>query len=217
LKFDLHIHSSYSLDSVLSPTKIVEISRKRGLDGVAVVDHHTILGGLKSRDLNRSSLMVIVGSEIRTEWGDVVCLFLEKEITSRRFLNVVEEVREQSGVLILAHPFWKHTLSEELLSHVDLIEVFNSRISPRRNMKGEILADKKRLPKVAVSDAHLPWEIGRGATCFDFSTPPIPLKEMILKEKRSLIKVQSYPIDVVLSQGIKVLRKKGMFQTKSSK
>lgn len=188
----------------------MEISRKKGLDGIAVTDHHTIRGGLESRDLNRSPLMVIVGSEIKTEWGDVVCLFLEREITSKRFLEVVEQVRKQGGILILAHPFWKHTLSEELLNHVDLIEVFNSRISPSRNQKGERLAQKRGLPQVAGSDAHLPWEIGRGVTCFDHSTPPADLKPMILEEKRSLVKVQSYPFDVVISQGVRILRKKGV-------
>ncbi len=210
MKFDFHIHSSYSLDSILTPAKIVDISRKKGLDGIAVTDHHTIRGGLESRDLNRSSLIVIVGSEIKTEWGDVVCLFLEREITSKRFLEVVEQVRKQDGILILAHPFWKHTLSEELLNHVDLVEVFNSRISPSRNQKGERLAQKRGLPQVAGSDAHLPWEIGRGVTCFDHSTLPVDLKQMILKEKRSLVKVQSYPFDVVISQGVKILRKKGV-------
>ena len=192
----------------------MEISLKRGLDGIAVTDHHTIRGGLESRDLNRSELVVIVGSEIKTEWGDVVCLFLEREITSKRFLEVVEQVRKQEGVLILAHPFWKHTLSEELLNQVDLIEVFNSRISPSRNRKGERLARKRGLPQVAGSDAHLPWEIGRGVTCFDHSTLPADLKQMILKEKRSLVKVQSYPFDVVISQGVKFLRRKRVLKQK---
>jgi predicted metal-dependent phosphoesterase TrpH len=214
LKFDFHIHSSYSLDSLLTPAKIVEISRKKGLDGIAVTDHHTIRGGLESRDLNRSKLIVIVGSEIKTEWGDVVCLFLEREITSKRFIEVVEQVRKQEGILILAHPFWKHTLSEELLNHVDLVEVFNSRISPSLNRKGVRLAQKRGLPQVAGSDAHLPWEIGRGVTCFDHSTPPTDLKQMILKERRSLIKVQSYPFDVVISQGVKFLRRKGVLKQK---
>ncbi len=194
----------------MKPAKIVDVSHNRGLAGIAVADHHTIQGGLKARDLNRSSLIVIVGSEIKTDWGDVVCLFLEREITSRRFLEVVGQVREQKGLLILAHPFWKHTLSKELLTHVDLIEVFNSRISPRRNLKAENLAQKTGLPQVAASDAHLPWEIGKGATCFEVSTPPSDLKQMILKEKRRLIKVQSNPLDVALTQGIKALRKRGL-------
>jgi predicted metal-dependent phosphoesterase TrpH len=194
----------------MQPSKIVDLSCKRGLAGIAVADHHTIQGGLKARDLNRSSLVVIVGSEVKTEWGDVVCLFLEREMTSRRFLEVVEQVREQKGLLILAHPFWKHTLSEELLAHVDLIEVFNSRISPRRNLQAENLAEKTGLPQVAASDAHLPWEIGKGATCFEVSTLPGDLKQMILKEKRSLVKIQTNPFDVVISQGIKILRKRGV-------
>jgi predicted metal-dependent phosphoesterase TrpH len=194
----------------MKPAKIVEVSRERGLFGIAVTDHHTIQGGLKTREKNRSSLVVIVGSEIKTEWGDVVCLFLEREITSRRFLEVVEQVREQDGLLILAHPFWKHTLSEELLVNVDLVEAFNSRISPSRNQKALELAEKTGLPQVAASDAHLPWEIGKGATCFEVSAPPADLKQMILKEKRNFIKVQSNPFDVVLTQGIKVLRNKGL-------
>ena len=192
----------------------MEISRRKDLDGIAVADHNTIRGGLETRDSNRSSLIVIVGSEIRTEWGDVVCLFLEKEIITRKFLEVVDEVRKQKGIMILAHPFWKHTLSEELLSHVDLIETFNSRISPKLNSKGEKLAIERGLPQVAGSDAHLPWEIGKGITGFKISSLSGDLKQMILKEERILVKVQSNPFDVVITQGIKILRKKGLLKQK---
>ncbi|MFH1335604.1 MAG: PHP domain-containing protein [Candidatus Zixiibacteriota bacterium] len=212
LKFDFHIHSFYSFDSVLTPAKIVEISCRKGLDGIVVADHNTIRGGLETKDINRSPLVVIVGSEIKTEWGDVVCLFLEKEITTRRFLAVVVEVRKPEGIMILAHPFWKHTLTEELLGGVDLIETFNSRISPALNRKAEELALSRGIPQVAGSDAHLPWEIGRGITCLDVSALPEDLKPMILKEKRNLVKVQSNPFDVVITQGIKLLRKKGLLK-----
>jgi predicted metal-dependent phosphoesterase TrpH len=99
---------------------------------------------------------------------------------------------------------------------VDLIESFNSRISPERNLKGEKLAQETGLPQVAVSDAHLPWEIGRGVTCFDVPTPPVDLKQMILKDKRSLIKVQGHILNTIISQGIKMLRKKGILRIKES-
>ena len=214
LKFDFHIHSSYSFDSILDPAKILEISNRKGLDGIAVADHNTIRGGLETKDLNRTSIVVIVGSEIKTEWGDVVCLFLEKEITSRKFLDVVDQVRKQNGIIILAHPFWKHILSEELLSHVDLIETFNSRIGPKRNRQGEKLAIERNLPQVAGSDAHLPWEIGKGVTCFEDIPPSQDLRQTILKGKRKLQKVQSNPFDVLITQGIKMLRKRGMLQQK---
>jgi predicted metal-dependent phosphoesterase TrpH len=190
----------------------LEISRRKGLDGIAVADHNTIRGGLETRDINRSPLVVIVGSEIKTEWGDVVCLFLEKEITTRKFSQLAEEVRKQEGIMILAHPYWKHTLSEELLSQVDLIETFNSRISPALNRKAKELAASRGMLQVAGSDAHLPWEIGKGMTCFDFSAPPPDLKTMILKENRSFEKTQSNPLDVLITQGIKLLRKKGLLK-----
>jgi len=212
LKFDFHIHSAYSFDSLLTPARIVEISCRKGLDGIVVADHNTIRGGLETKDINRSPLVVIVGSEIKTEWGDVICLFLEKEITTRRFLEVAEEVRKQEGIMILAHPYWKHTLSEELLGQVDLIETFNSRISPALNRKAVELALSRGLPQIAGSDAHLPWEIGKGITCFEVSAPPGDLKPMILKEKRNLVKVQSNPFDIVITQGIKLLRKKGLLK-----
>ena len=214
LKFDFHIHSSYSFDSVLSPAKIIEISNGKGLDGIAVADHNSVRGGLETRDLNRTSIVVIVGSEIKTEWGDVVCLFLENEITSRKFLYVVDQVQKQNGIIILAHPFWKHTLSEELLSHVDLIETFNSRISPKLNLKGEKLAIERQIPQVAGSDAHLPWEIGKGVTCFEDIPASQNLRQTILKGKRKLQKVQSNPFDVLITQGIKMLRKRGILQQK---
>ena len=214
LKFDFHIHSSYSFDSILDPAKILEISNRKGLDGIAVADHNSVRGGLETKDLNRSSIVVIIGSEIKTEWGDVVCLFLEKEITSRKFLDVVDQVRKQNGIIILAHPFWKHTLSEELLSHVDLVETFNSRISPKLNRQGEKLAIERDLPQVAGSDAHLPWEIGKGVTCFEDIPPSQDLRQTILKGKRKLQKVQSNPFDVLITQGIKMLRKRGILQQK---
>jgi len=46
MKYDLHIHSKYSHDSLLSPDNILKVARKRGLGGIAVTDHNTILGGI---------------------------------------------------------------------------------------------------------------------------------------------------------------------------
>ena len=51
MKYDLHIHSKYSSDGVLDPEKIVKIAAKRGLNGVAITDHNTIIGGLKRRTM----------------------------------------------------------------------------------------------------------------------------------------------------------------------
>ena len=80
MKLDLHIHSKYSSDGVLDPEKIVKIAAKRGLNGVAITDHNTIIGGLKAKNYETEDFKVIVGSEISTERGEIIGLFLKEEI-----------------------------------------------------------------------------------------------------------------------------------------
>ena len=46
MKFDLHVHSEHSKDSNSSHRDIIEVARRRGLDGFAICDHDTVEGGL---------------------------------------------------------------------------------------------------------------------------------------------------------------------------
>ncbi|NLN15632.1 MAG: PHP domain-containing protein [Tissierellia bacterium] len=43
MKYDLHVHTYYS-DGLLSPKEVVDEAIKRGLDGIAITDHDTVLG-----------------------------------------------------------------------------------------------------------------------------------------------------------------------------
>ncbi|OEU64152.1 MAG: hypothetical protein BA870_07425 [Desulfuromonadales bacterium C00003094] len=164
MKFDLHIHSKYSYDSLLRPDTIIKVAKKKGLDGVAVTDHNTIRGGVEASKVNKDDdFVVIVGSEIKTEYGDVIGLFLTDEIRSRVFADVVDEIRNQGGLTVLAHPFRKGIVFPiDLLGHVDLIEGFNARSPKNLNQKAIELARDCRIPVTAGSDAHLGFEIGMG-------------------------------------------------------
>ncbi|MEA1907784.1 MAG: CehA/McbA family metallohydrolase [Euryarchaeota archaeon] len=164
MKFDLHIHSKYSYDSFLRPDTIIKVAKKKGLDGVAVTDHNTIKGGIETSNINKDDdFVVIVGSEIKTEYGDVIGLFLTDEIRSRVFVDVVDEIRDQGGLTVLAHPFRKGIVfPRDLLGHVDLIEGFNARSTKNLNQKAIELARGCRIPVTAGSDAHLGFEIGGG-------------------------------------------------------
>jgi len=166
VKFDLHVHSKYSYDSILRPDTILRIAKKKGLDGVAVTDHNTIKGGVEALKVNKDNdFVVIVGSEIKTEYGDVIGLFLTDEIRSRVFADVVDEIREQDGLTVLAHPFRKGIIfPRDLLGHVDLIEGFNARSPKNLNQKAIKLAGDYRIPVTAGSDAHFGFEIGGGRT-----------------------------------------------------
>ena len=164
--FDLHIHSKYSYDSFLSPERIIKIANKRGLSGIAVTDHNTIKGGIKTARANtRDDFFVVVGSEIKTEYGDIIGLFLDEEIYTRTFLDVIEGIQDQGGLIVLAHPFRKGILfPTDLFKYIDLIETFNARSTESINYRAQELAMTFNKSMTAGSDAHSGFEIGGGRT-----------------------------------------------------
>lgn len=164
--FDFHIHTKYSKDSIQDPKQIVKFAIKKNLAGIAITDHNTIKGGLKTKSISNDNLIVIVGSEIQTDKGELIGLFLNEEIKSNKYFQVCDEIREQDGVIILPHPYRSKMLepTKETLESVDIIEGLNARTSHELNQKAQALAEKLGLPSVAGSDAHIPIEIGRVQT-----------------------------------------------------
>lgn len=166
IRADLHIHSKYSDDGVLEPEEIVTIAKEKGLAGIAITDHNTIRGGVEAKKYETGDLEVVVGAEIATEKGEVTGLFLSKEIKSRRFGDVVNEIRAQGGVVVVPHPFdtLRHSafrITGDYAGAVDAIEVFNSRcILANCNNRAVRFANQHSLAITAGSDAHYPNEIG---------------------------------------------------------
>jgi predicted metal-dependent phosphoesterase TrpH len=207
LPFDLHMHSKYSFDGVMAPRHILQLAKRRGLAGIAVTDHNTIAGGVEAAALNHDpDFLVIVGAEIQTEVGDIVGLFLRREIKSRLSREVVDEIHEQGGVAILPHPYAHHqNLTAELLRELDCVEIYNGR--DKADYSQQAYSDFARpyqLTPVANSDAHLYWEIGRAITCANIKRRHVEaVREALLSgqceperhaEKRSTVAVYSSKI-----------------------
>lgn len=168
MKYDLHIHSNNSQDSFLKPEKIIKMAKKKGLNGIAITDHNTIKGGLKASKINRDpDFEIIVGSEIKTEYGDVLGLYLNEEIEDRSFYNVIDEIKSQGGISILAHPYRHYKDPEEIIGKVDLVEGFNARSKSFHNVKSCKLANKFNKSLTAGSDAHVYFEVGKGIVFVD--------------------------------------------------
>ena len=70
LKIDLHTHSTYS-DGLARPQDILEGAREKGLDGLAITDHHTLDGYFSVRDME-GDLLIIPGFEVETEAGHIL-------------------------------------------------------------------------------------------------------------------------------------------------
>jgi len=209
VKLDLHIHSKYSYDSLLRPDTIIRVAKNKGLDGVAVTDHNTVRGGVEASKVNKDDdFVVIVGSEIKTEYGDVIGLFLTDEIRSRVFADVVDEIRDQGGLTVLAHPFRKGIVfPRDLLRHVDLIEGFNARSPKTLNQKAIKLARDCKIPVTAGSDAHLGFEIGVGRAVTRTLTMTLDEVRCALKNGETLIegKESSYYLVHGLSVGTEII------------
>lgn len=173
-RYDLHMHSHHSVDCMMSPRAIVGQALARGLRGIAVTDHGTIRGGVDTAAIAPAELLVIVGAEIHTSAGDIVGLFLEREIVARDALAVIEEIHAQGGVAILPHPLRGHKgLTDEVLDAVDGFEVLNSRAGWFDPATAAPEAGWSRLggkARLGSSDAHLVREVGQAHT--ELAGPP---------------------------------------------
>lgn len=176
MKYDLHNHTHYSPCSNLKPEILLKTAKKRGLNGIAITDHDTIKGALKVKKLNKDkNFKVIVGEEVRTNYGDVLSYYLQKEIKSREFFSVIDEVKAQNGIIAIAHPFrisLNPTLKfsypiEKIKNKIDAIECFNARMLPGNNEKAQRTAKRLSIAQIAGSDAHFKFEIARAYTIFD--------------------------------------------------
>lgn len=171
MNFDFHLHTIYSQDSILHPQKIIKVAKRKGLRGIAVTDHDTIKGALKTKAIvgKDDTFKVIIGAEVKTNCGDVIGLFLDEDIISKDFIKVCDEIKKQGGVVVLPHPYRRKDLFalKELLKYVDLMEVLNARISKNLNYKAQLLAKEQRLTSIGGSDAHTSFEIGRVQTILE--------------------------------------------------
>jgi hypothetical protein len=186
---DLHVHSHHSYDSLIKPRALFRSAQRRGLRAVAVTDHETIAGGVEARAVAPNDLVVIVGCEIRTECGDIVCLFLREPIQSRDALAVIAEAHAQGGIAFLPHPLFGHPsrIPDAVLDACDGFEGLNSRAgpfspaaAPASGTSWERLASKAVL---ANSDAHLASEIGLAWTEMTGPVTPENIRRCILERR----------------------------------
>ena len=167
-KVDLHMHTHFSHDSGAPPRSVVERCLKTGLDCIAVTDHNTIRGALEVRDI--APFQVIIGEEIKSSAGDIIGLFLTREVPRGLSpLETVEAIKVQGGLVMVPHPFdrfrpsaIKYAALQQILLYVDILEAFNAHdLLMRDNQRAAVFCSEYHLVAAAVSDAHTPLELGR--------------------------------------------------------
>ncbi len=172
---DLHCHTSASFDSLAKPADVVRAAHERGLTHLVISDHDRIEGALAGRDAAPDGLTVIIGEEVKTADGDLICAFLTEAIApGMSAVETVAAAREQGALVGIPHPFdrmrgslLKDARMATLATLVDWVEIHNARLVGKGNETAAEFAREHGLPGVAVSDAHSVMEVGVAYSALD--------------------------------------------------
>ena len=168
---DLHMHTEHSHDCAVPVEELLDHAEEQGLGAIAITDHNVFGGAQRAVELARDrSLTVIPGEEIKTRSGEVIGLFLEREIPRGMSMeDTIAAIREQNGVVYLPHPFDRlHTIPDAKTLHrhlaeIDVFEVYNARLLfETMNEEALRFARKYNLTMGAGSDAHVLQGVGTG-------------------------------------------------------
>jgi predicted metal-dependent phosphoesterase TrpH len=165
LVVEMHCHTVYSSDGLITFDGMVRTAQRRGLDVVCITDHDTIEGARDFRNRARASdsgLQVVVGEERTLQDGShLIGLFLHEPIMSTQRSDVVREIHEQGGLALMPHPFRRkdgllravvQPTGADVLG-IDAFELFNAKGSFEDNQRARALVS---LPAglFGGSDAH---------------------------------------------------------------
>ena len=170
IRADLHVHTTYSSDSLITPNDLIHFAKKRGLNSVAVTDHNSLEGAWKIAE--ETDFLIIPGMEVSSSDGHIVALNV-KELIPRGYsaAETVDRIHKAGGVAIACHPYviGKGCLKEAVCSTFDAVEVINARAFPfkRSVKKAEEKTKQLRLSRVAGTDAHFGPQIGYGYTVIE--------------------------------------------------
>jgi len=174
MKVELHCHTKYSHDSLLSHRLLYMKCVRKGIKYIAITEHNNLKGAQEFREYCRNrgeKVHVIPGEEIMTSEGEVIGLYLKDEIP--RDLSpedTIDRIKQQGGIVYVPHPYdekrYKTVLSTDAIARnadsIDCIEAYNGRnISPEYEIKQNEIAERFHARKVIGSDAHTLIEIGR--------------------------------------------------------
>jgi predicted metal-dependent phosphoesterase TrpH len=193
IQADLHIHTTYSSDSTITPKTLVEqLVAHNFVKVAAVTDHDTTEGLSVTRQLASvyPDILIIPGVEISTPQGDLLVLGTEETPPQPWTAEgVVDFARDRDCVSVVAHPYREYGMGDLARNYkVDAIEVLNGVSSPAANKLAQDLAKLMGLPGLAGSDAHQPSEL---YTVYTEVQASLDIDEILKALKKGLVAAHS--------------------------
>lgn len=181
---DLHLHTTHG-DGMASVEQILDWAEAHTtLDVIAITDHDDITAAFEARELaarRRYRFEVVVGTEVTTREGHLLCLYLEEPVKSLQPVDrTLDAVHQQGGLAIVPHPLSWLTRSlgeggmrqiqarQEHGLYFDGIETVSPTLAGRVTEKKARTLNKAvfHLPEIGASDAHFLPVLGKGYTRF---------------------------------------------------
>jgi hypothetical protein len=207
MKVDLHVHTHFSPDACIPLNKtLVRVLKRRNIQAIAITDHNTFKGALKAKGfLEKNGIQTILGEEVKTEYGELLCLFITEEIRPRglkkyRSLEVIDQLKEQDAIVGLSHPFdfsrsnWiRKAQVDWIKKHIDAMEVYNARCNLNSmNRKAYDFCKHHDIPITAGSDAHFLMEIGRGCLLLEHANTVEDIRRQIMSNKARVMRADHF-------------------------
>ncbi|MFC7234075.1 PHP-associated domain-containing protein [Halosegnis marinus] len=167
LRVDLHAHTRFFHARPGAPTAFDPVgarllawyARRRGLDAVAVTNHDY------RYDAVADGVTFLPGIEVSTTMGHVTVVGPDPpERTVPGTLTPEETValaHDRGCVAVLAHPF-RGSTARRSAAAFDAVECNGKHADT--HAKARAVAERRGVPVVGGSDAHYPFEVGRGYT-----------------------------------------------------
>jgi predicted metal-dependent phosphoesterase TrpH len=213
IRADLHVHTTYSADSLITPEDLVFYAKKRGLNAVAVTDHNTLEGAYKIA--KETDFLVIPGMEVSSADGHIVALNV-KELIPKGYsaVETVERIHRAGGVAIACHPYvyFKGCLRNNVCGAFDAIEVINARAIPFKSSvkKAQEAAERFDLSWVAGTDSHYGPQIGFAYTEIEAEEATVDAIAKAIVEGNCT--PHGGPVPVSLNAGLTVYRLKRLIK-----
>ncbi len=180
---DLHIHTMYSPDSLIEPSKLYEKAKKMGLDIICITDHSIFeeSAGIESIQDPGQGPLIIKGVELATDAGEMLIFGLKNNFWKRSLKGldllpsakkVLNEVQDMGGVAIWAHPFRAYSLMHygddlKRFDQIKIIETLNGNNSDAENKDAFEYAKANGYKMVGGSDSHTLHNVGKCLTLFE--------------------------------------------------
>ncbi|MBZ0274419.1 PHP domain-containing protein [bacterium] len=170
IKVDLHNHTNFSFDGEMNPRRFVEVYTRLGFGAVAVTDHNTRLGALAVAELD-PPFRVIVSCEVKSREGEIIGLFLDRDIPrGLSAIDTAKAIHDAGGLTLLPHPMIDVVPTRidprvlpAVLEHIDIIECVNARnADPAFDRDAALVANAYGKARGAGSDAHAISGAGTG-------------------------------------------------------